>query len=324
MKISNITGIPLPLAVWLVHDDYDYVDKPNYISATTLMKPLRHIVLPKRVAPKQRSLDVADLIATSWGTAVHDSIEKAWTTGHALAMKKLGYPDHAIDRVLINPTPEELAAKQHPIPIYFEKRAFREIDGFTIGGKFDMVTEGIVNDFKSTSAYTWVYGGRAEEHKLQGSLYRWLNPDIITEDFIRIIYLFTDWQALQARTNKDYPQSRLEYVDIPLMSLDETESWVRAKLSLVRRHLDTPEPKLPHCTDAELWRSETVHKYYADPAKTEGKATKNFASLAEANSFKIQKGKGIVITVPGEVKRCSYCDAAPICTQRLSYEKPIT
>ena len=48
MKFTNKNNIPLSLAVWLVTDEYDYVDKPNYISATSLLKPTRQLVLSKR------------------------------------------------------------------------------------------------------------------------------------------------------------------------------------------------------------------------------------------------------------------------------------
>ena len=49
-RMSNNAGIDLAAALWLAHDDYDYVDKPNYISVTTLIKPIRQIILGMRVA----------------------------------------------------------------------------------------------------------------------------------------------------------------------------------------------------------------------------------------------------------------------------------
>ena len=326
MKITNNSNISLSLAVWLLHDEYDYVNEPNYISVTTLMKPLRHIILPRRIPRELVETDVSDFIARALGHSLHDSIEKSWVKGYKRSLALLGYPEKVIERVLINPTPEELASTPNAIPIYLEQRAKKtvEVNGktWTVGGKFDMVAEGIVHDNKSTSAYTWVYGGRDEEHQQQGSLYRWLNPDKITEDFIRINYIFTDWQKAQARQNPNYPQKRVESKDIVLLSEAEVQRWVEWKLQLVMKYWDAPERDIPNCTDEELWMSDPKFKYYADPAKTSGRSTKNFDSLLEANAFKAEKGnKGIIITVPGEPKRCDYCDAFPLCTQKDKYQK---
>src|SRR5690606_17139243 len=103
-------------AVWLLHDEYDYINEENYISATGLLKPIRHIVLPGRIPLDKRIVpDVEDYIAMAMGTALHAGIEKAWRDGnHKLALAKLGYPPSLIDRVLVNPTPEELAATKDP------------------------------------------------------------------------------------------------------------------------------------------------------------------------------------------------------------------
>lgn len=320
MKITNESGINLALAVWLLHDEYDYVNQPNYISATRLMKPLRQLVLPQRTPPEEQTADVADYISRALGHSLHDSIEKAWKKGYKRGLTLLGYPDAVINKVRINPTAEEMKADDSIVPIYLEQRAFRSLGGYTIGGKFDMVAEGIVHDNKSTSAYTWVYGGRDEEHQLQGSIYRWLNPDKITADFIRICYIFTDWQKASAKTNPNYPQSRVATKDIPLLSVEETEKWLLAKIALYNQYKDTPEDKLPECTDEELWRSEPQYKYYSDPTKTTGRSTKNFDSMADARMFQADKGgKGVILTIQGEPKRCGYCEAFNNCTQKDKY-----
>lgn len=325
MNVTNNSGISLALAVWLLHNEYDYQNDANYISATRLMKPLRHLVLPHRIPAHQRQApDVQDFIPSALGKSLHDSIEKAWVNGSNRALKMLGYTDDVISHVRINPeTPGE-----GTIPIYLEQRAKREITvngkTYIIGGKYDMVMEGIVMDNKSTTSYTWLYGGKDDDYRLQGSIYKWLNPDKITEDFIRINFIFTDWQAMQARANPKYPQKRVEHKDIPLLSIEETEAWIKWKLGMVQKYMEKPEAEVPECTDEELWRSDPKFKYYADPTKVAGggKSTKNFDTLQEANQYwKVDKiGKGIVITVPGEVKRCGYCDAFDACKQKDRYQ----
>lgn len=319
MKFTNNHGIALPIAVWLAHDEYDYVNEENYISATRLMKPLRHIVLPPRMAPADReNPDISDRIATAFGHSLHDSIEKAWLKGYRENLTKLGYPEKIINLVRINPDPLTLRADD--IPVYMEQRVIKSFMGYRIGGKYDLVAEGQVQDYKSTSAFVWVAGSRDDEHILQGSLYRWLNPDIITKDTMVINYIFTDWAKSKARQDPRYPQLRVMSKELKLLTIEETERWVKNKLLLIQKHWNTPEDQLPECTDEELWRSDPQFKYYLDPTKT-ARSTKNFENMADAKQFmNVEKGgKGIIKIIPGEVKRCDYCDSFNVCTQKDKY-----
>lgn len=329
MKVTNNTGVSLPLAVWLLHDDYDMVyGVENYISVTTLMKPLRQIILPKRIPPEEQTTDVVDFIARKLGHSIHDSIEKSWQPGNFnRSLKLLGYSADIIDRIRVNPTLEECRASNEIIAVYIEQRAMATVDGFTIGGKFDMVTDGIVNDSKSTSVWGWIKGTRDEDHIKQMSLYRWIDSKNehrkITEDYGRVNYIFTDWTKMMLRSTPNYPPSRVQHKDYPLWSLADTEAWVQAKLRLIQANINTPEAQLPECTDEELWRSAPSYKYFSDPAKAQdpnARSTKNFDTLSDANQHLAEKGgRGIVITKPGEVKACAYCAAFDGCTQKDRY-----
>lgn len=322
MKITNVHDVSLPLAVWLMYDEYDYVKEENYISATSLLKPLKHIVMAHRVDKSTLSMDVMDLVASRMGTGLHDSIEKAWRQDHVGLLKKLGYPAAVAEAVVINPTPEDFAKMPDLIPVYIEQREMKRIGKWLVGGKFDIVTEGLLQDFKSTSTYTWTSGGRSDEHKLQGSIYRWLNPEKIKEDIIRINYIFTDFMKALVKPGSNYPEHRIMHKDIELMSVAETEQWIARKLSLVEKYWDAPESEIPECTDEELWKSDPVFKYYSDPVKAKepgARSTKNFTDMMEARQHQAKAGKGTIVTVPGEVKRCNYCPVASICKQRERY-----
>ena len=317
MKITNTTNISLPLAVWLANDEYDYVNKPNYISATTLIRPIKQTILSRRILSKDRVMDVSDFLASSLGTAIHDSIEKAWSTKAGPILKSLGYPEKVADRVVVNPTEEQL--KQDIIPVYVEQRHMKEIDGYIVGGKFDMVLEERLKDYKTTSVWSYIFGNKDEDYSLQGSIYRWIRPDIIKDDYTDIQFIFTDWQRSAAKQKPDtYPQQRVLEYPVKLMEIVDTEKWIRARLRELSRYMNLPEDQIPPCTDKELWRSETVYKYYADPNKTE-RATKNFSTQLAANAHLNEKGKGIVIPVAGEVKACAYCAAYDICKQKDAY-----
>lgn len=331
MRITNNSDISLSLAVWLINDNYDYAagkEFKEYISVTMLMRPTKQIVLSRRVPPDQQVEDVEDYIARGLGNSIHDSIEKAWKESYQRNLEKLGIPQKVIDLVAINPHDDERRARPDMIPVFLEQRGYREINGVTIGGKFDLVAEGHVEDNKSTSAWGWVFGTRDEEHQLQGSLYRWIDAarelPRITEDYIRVNYIFTDWQKAQARNNPKYPDKRVKHKDIPLLSLEDTELYVKAKLHDIKKNMALPEEAMVECSDEDLWRSDPQYKYYSDPEKAKdpnARSTRNFDNLADANKFMAEKGgKGIVKTILGEPKRCQqYCAAFPICRQKDRY-----
>lgn len=328
MIMTNITNIPLPLAVWLAGEGYDWQrGERKAISATALLKGVRKILLAERLDESNRQTpDIADQIAARLGHTIHDGIEKAWANEKARngALKALGIPDHIRERIRVNPDPHELRASNSIIPIWIEQRTEREFMGYGITGKFDMVYEGVVQDFKSTSVYTHIYGGKDEDYRLQGSIYRWLNPDKIFADHMVINFIFTDWSRAEARRNPNYPQQRVMPHRVSLYSIPEIERWMRNKIKALEAAADLPEEELPFCTDEELWRGETVFKYYADPAKANdptARCTKRGDTRAELEAYQKSKGgKGVIIEVPGKVKACGYCPAFPICTQKDLYE----
>ena len=314
MKITNNSDVPLALSVWAVNDQYDYVPDPNYFSVTTLLKPLRQIVLSRRVNLDEYTMDVENFLATAMGTSIHDSIEKAWVNNYKECLAKLGFNENIIERFRINPKPEDLTP--NCIPVYLEHRTVKELDKYKIGGKFDLVADGLLHDNKSTTTMKWLKGSSDHDYMLQGSMYRWLNPDLITEDFIRINFVFTDWSKLAALKDPSYPQHRVAYKDIPLMSIEDTEDWIIKKLNLIERYMNADQDDIPNCTDEELWRTPTKYKFYLNPAAQ--RASKVFDSKVEAYKYQqLEKGgRGVIRIYPGEARRCNYCLASDICSQR--------
>src|SRR5688572_26521816 len=75
MKWTNKLNLPQYLVDWLTTDNYDYSTEPNTISATGLLKPVRAQVLSARHAG-EIEMDVSEKIASKFGNAIHDSIER--------------------------------------------------------------------------------------------------------------------------------------------------------------------------------------------------------------------------------------------------------
>lgn len=314
-RYTNNAGVDISAAVWLAYDDYDYVQSENYISVTTLIKPVRQIILPQRLPKDTQPPDLIDVFRSRLGQAFHRAVEDAWKHHYRQSMEALGYPKKAIDAVRINPEKEE----PDTIPVHTEVRSEKEIDGYTVGGKFDLVIERRLRDVKMTSVWSFMNQKNVGKWRLQGSLYRWLNPEIIQHADLVIQYLLTDWSgAGRKRDPVNYPAHPAPSRSFELMGVQETEQWVRNKLRLLQQYVSAPEDQIPECSDEDLWRTDPVWKYYANPevAERNGRSTKNFNCPTEAAKFMASKGsKGVIKEVPGLVRACNYCPAAPICSQ---------
>ena len=314
MTLTNDRGFSLSLGVWLATDTYAYSAVPRTISATTLLQPIRAIVLALQNQGLIQKGDIAALIPSRMGTAFHDSIERSWTGPTLIdTLKKLGYPDSVINRLKVNPEPHELV--KGVIPVYLEQRAQKVINGFTITGQFDFVGDGILEDFKSTSVYNYIFGSNEEKYLMQGSIYKWLNPQIITGFHMLVQYIFTDWSMKDSRQNRGYPKSKIVTKKLILKSVQETEMFIQSTTSSILNLENKPQHELPLCTPEELWQKKDTWKFYKDPTKL-GKSTRNFDNQSDAHIRFIKDGsKGLIKHFPGKVMRCKYCNVREICAQ---------
>jgi len=312
-KYTNKSNISLALAVWLSYDDYDYDDRPNLISATSLLKPTRALVLKHQYKDLDKEVDIADLVSARMGSAIHAIAEQAWTDPKSVkgALKALSMSNLA-DKIVINPTGD---IEDTDIPVYVEQRHETKVDDYIISGKYDLVLDGTLSDYKSTSVWTYIFDSNALKYTQQGSIYKWLAPDRITDNKVSIQFIFTDWSAAQARRDSKYPQSKVLTKDYPLWSFEQTDAYIKQKLDDITELLAKPQEELPECTPDELWESETKYKYFKNPNKV-ARATKNFTVLSEAQSRMIDDGNsGLIETVKGEVKACRYCEVVGVCEQ---------
>ena len=292
MKYTNKFGLPEEIVAWLMHDDYDY--EPGVYSATTLMKPVRAVVLTARHY-EDLELDVSDMLASRYGTALHDSFEKV---------------------AIPNTTQEE------------RMYATIKIKGtaYKISGKPDIIRDDInqLKDIKSTSVWNYIYKNKIEEYTTQMSIYRYLASkngiDLI--DTAQVLYLFTDWARSKAKSNPDYPPTRAASGDIDLWPLLKTKKYIRGRIDLFQHHLDnTPDDELPFCTDEELWKQPdkwAVMKIGQKRAKKvfdEERNAKLFIDTQIETSPPAEAKKLYVEERPGVVNRCNYCAASEVCNQ---------
>jgi hypothetical protein len=316
-KYTNNSNVSLPLAVWLMYDDYDYDGRTNLISATSLLKPTRALVLKIQNSNADKEVDIMSLVPSRMGSAIHAIAEQSWTSDTNIknALTALGMTRIA-GQFIVNPSDDlRKDMQESSIPVYVEQRHEKKVGDYIISGKYDLVLDGTLSDYKSTSVWTYIYDSNALKYTQQGSIYKWLAPDKITNNTVDIQFIFTDWSSSQAMRDSKYPQSRVITKSYPLWPVEQTDHYIKTKLDDITSLIGKSQEELPECTSEELWESETKYKYFKNPNKM-ARATKNYSSLLEAQTRMADDGNvGVINTVKGEVKACRYCEVSGICEQ---------
>lgn len=312
--------LPLSIKLWLVFDDYEHNSDPKVISATGLLAPIKEIILTPRVKEQDKITNVNSLVSSRIGRAIHADIENAWKGDIKTLAMMLGYPEKVASKIVLNPTKKALKADPSLIPAYMEQRTEKKINGYTITGQFDFIIQGRLEDFKSTKTYSYIKGTSDEKFAMQGSIYRWLNPEIITNDHMAIQYIFTDWSAAKVVQDPKYPKSSVVQKVLELKPVAHVERFISNKLSQIEKLKNADEDKIPPCNDEDLWRSSSVFKYYKNPEK-KARSTKNSDTMLEAISYMNSKhnGVGVIDEVKGKVIKCRFCTAVGICKQKDTY-----
>lgn len=316
-RYTNVKNLPMSLAVWLMKDSYDYNYDPNYLSVTTLMRPVRQIILNERIKPP---VDISDLITSRSGSAIHDSLEKAWTDKNLPnVLSAIGFPMEIAERIKVNPE----KVNKGDIPVYLEKRGFYKYGKYTIGGKFDICIDGTLEDFKNTGTFTYSHGTREDEFIKQGSYYRLIFPEIITGNVIKINYIFKDFMPSRINT-ANYPPAQAIQESYPLMSIEATKRMLEKAVDDYDQYRNADEADLPLCPPEELWLSPKVFAYYKSASNKS--ATKLYDNEKEAK-LRVATDGGVIQYRGGEPKRCDYCNGKFGCSQynrmmeNLEYER---
>lgn len=315
MKYVNTKNISLPLAVWLAVDLYDGPTNSvsKTVSVTTLLKPIKETVLAPRVPAGESVADVSDQLANRLGTALHSAVEYAWLNKAKEGLVALGYNKNVIERIKINPDPADLT--EDDIALWLELRTQKEIMGWTVSGSCDFIFDQAAHDFKSTTVFSYIKGNNDDSHIKQMSMYRWLNPEKITRPDAYIEYLFKDFSANKAKSDKNYPQNSIVQKKFQIMEPAETEQYIISRLTLLEQNMNAEQADMPDCTEEELWMDPPEYKYFSKPDAK--RSTKNFGQdYYAAQQLLAEKGTGIVKTVQGKARKCNYCSAASICLQR--------
>jgi len=243
-------------------------------SVTELIDPPRKIAL-QRIHQEEITEDVADGIFRLLGQAVHTILERA------------GVP---------------------------ERRFAVTVLGKTITGKMDRYKDGLLQDWKVTSAYQFKGGKAPFNVECQLNCYAEIlrqNGKKITR--LEAVGILRDWSKLEVlRGGGDYPAHQVIVAQVPIWPEEHAKKFLEARVSL---H-EAAKIQLPQCTDGERWSRPDV---FAVMKKDRERAVRLLATKQLAEDFiSMQKDKTALLVVhrPGQNVRCeSYCYAAPFCEQ---------
>jgi hypothetical protein len=180
-----------------------------------------------------------------------------------------------------------------------------------------MVYDGQIQDFKSTSTYVYMNNLKKDDYIKQLSIYKWLNPELVTESTGVIHYIFKNWDKNSTHL-EGYPQSPFISVTYELLPLHEVQKLITSKIMEIEAGLGYLD-SLPDCDNKELMINEDIYQYFS--SETSVRASKNFDSLIEANKYLASRGKGLVKKKIQEPKGCYWCNCRGICTQYKRFKE---
>lgn len=282
--LTNSLGLPQAVVDAVRNDPY--TRGRSRISVTQLIQP-----------PYQRKLredhevieDVADRVWSLVGQVGHGILERA-------------YPQAFKDEVR-----EMSAAESYDkFGLVVEKRLYSQVLGWLVSGQVDVIENGVLWDYKFTSAYS-VMGETKVEWENQLNLLRLLARDngVTGIEKLKICAILRDWTKGKAKT-EGYPKQQVVVVEVPVWDFEKAEAYM---LDRVAAHQDANPPV---CSDLERWKQDDVFATMREGRKS---AIRLHESYQQADEMATSLGKGHYVDVrKGSYKRClEYCNVSHVC-----------
>jgi len=218
MQIIN-DGLPEIIYEYLKTQFYDTERAGDSFSATAMLRPVQEIILTRR-HNDEIIVKASDLVWSILGSSTHAVLEKGFDGKYQQ-----------------------------------EERVFKIVEGIPVSGKFDLIKDNAINDFKVTTVYRVTFGYSEEDWIKQLSTYRWLMyPTRILSDEGKIIAILRDWNAKEV-DNIGYPAFPMLEIKLKLMSYEDTEAMVTEKILDIKKALELKDEELPACTLEDRWYS---------------------------------------------------------------------
>lgn len=284
MKITNIYGLPAPF-VKMAESNYE--SKPKRYSVTTLLKPVREILLNRR-HNKDLEQDVADMIWALFGQAVH----------HILESNSNGATEFAEERMEV-----------------------KLDNGYTVSGIIDLydMEQKKVVDYKTASVWKVIYKD-FEDWRKQGLMYAWLlRKNGLPCDKVEFYAILKDHSKTEAKVKPDYPQLPIVPVKFSVTDRDiaEIDTFIVEKINEIAKYEEIPDDELPLCSAEDRWNTGDKYAVMRNGRKT---ALRVLDSMEQAEEYKALNGGDYIEVRKGVDKKCiDYC----LCCQKCDYWKQL-
>lgn len=282
MRITNRANLPTPF-VRMAEDKYTI--KPKRYSVTTLLKPVREILLNRR-HNEDIEQDCSDMIWLLFGKAVHSILEQ--------------YSDGMSEF-----TEEKLTVKLE--------------NGYTISGVIDLydLDKKMVVDYKTASTWKVIYKD-FDDWKKQGLMYAWLlRKNGLDCDKVIFYAILKDWSKTKAKVDREYPQSPVVKVEFDIAGVDEIDKYIKEKIDEIIFYEDKPDSELPLCSLEDRWNDGDKYAVMRKGRKT---AMRVLDSMSEAETWKEANGGDFIEVRKGVDKKCvDYC----LCCSKCEHYKSL-
>jgi hypothetical protein len=196
-----------------------------------------------------------------------------------------------------------------------ERRLFMKRYDWTISGKIDLLDDGYISDYKTTSQ--WVSGhGVKVEWEAQLNIYGLLcRENNIPFNGLRIVAIYLDHSKRQADLKgHGYPKKPIESFEIPVWEPQRVEEYLKERILLHQDAELYEQP--PRCTTEERWQRGDSWAVMKHGNKKAGKGCVKY-SKGEAERLLEELGVQYYIDFrAAEAIRCKYyCPVREVCSQ---------
>lgn len=280
MVITNNLNLPRAF-VEMAQKDYEI--KPDEYRATSLLKPVREILLERR-HKDEITQDVSDMIWMLFGTAVHSVLEQQVEGDHEIKEARIKIP----------------------------------FAGKILSGKpdlYDGQRETLV-DYKTTSVWKVVHR-EFDDWRKQLLIYSYMLRSIgFPVSRGEIIAMLKDHSKTKAKTDADYPPLPVSRIIFKFKEQDfaDIEQFLTEKFEAIKEAESLPDDELPLCPPADRYNSGDAYAVKRNGRKT---ALRVLDSQEVAEEYIVQNGgKDLYVEHrPGVDKKCmEYCSCREFCS----------
>ena len=276
MTVTNRLNLPEAIVKACSRERHS---KPGEISATTLLKGMKEVILTERHWD-ELSADAADQLWALWGTTAHAILESEGANE------------------------------------FTEIKLKHEICGVTLTGTIDNydMKEGVITDWKTASVWKVIYHDFAD-WTMQGLVYAWLlYQNGFSVKKCRFVALLKDHSKAKARYGNGYPKSPVCVYEFAVTAdmMNDAEGFIRAKIEQYKLMRQLSDDLIPECPEKERWAEPEKHAVLKEGRKS---AVKLFESREEADKHALALGaEHYAVTRPGEDRKCmDYCACNKFC-----------